>query len=194
MQQEVYFIISNLIGAVGILGAIVALLIARRKIKSSREASEQEKMSFSTLFKLKMEDRLNLCLTIVFGMIMLFTIIALPFIVNPTDLKEAWILVGLVGILGLGTPYTFITLIVIFRSELIEMKTIYPEGEPLIGWFNFGLLLLALSLPLVCMALMVVLRKEISNVKNWKKILLIIFLVSVLSMWFFLSIWSYQIR
>lgn len=194
LQQEVYFIISNLIGAVGILGAIVAFLIARRKIKSERKLAEQEKISFAVFLKIKMKNKLNLSLGIIYVIIMLFTITALPFIVNPTDLKEAWILVGLVGILGLGTPYTFITLIVILRIEIIEMKTIYPEGEPLIGWFNFGLLLLALSLPLVCMALMIVLREQISGMRKWKKILLIIFLVSILSMWFFLSIWSYQVR
>jgi hypothetical protein len=194
LQQEIYFIISNLIGAVGILGAIVALLITRRKIQSVRESSEQEKISFTSLLKLKMKSKLNLSLTIIYIVVMLFTFTALPFIVNPTDLKESWILVGLVGILGLGTPYTFITIIVIFRLEIIEMKTIYPEGEPLLGWFNFGMLLLAISLPLVCMALMIVLREEISDMKKWKKILLILFLVSVLSMWFLLSIWSYQIR
>ncbi|NPD89944.1 MAG: hypothetical protein HGN29_14625 [Asgard group archaeon] len=193
MQQEIYFIISNLIGAVGILGAIVAYLITKRKIDSVRLTEEQEKVSFSSLLKMKMKDKLNLSLTTTYVIIMLFTIIVLPFLVNPTDLKEAWILVGLFGILGLGIPYTFITLIIIFRSEIVEMKTIYPEGEPLFGWFNFGLLLLAFSLPLVCMALMLILRKEIRAMKLWKKIFLSLFLVSILSMWFFLSIWSYHV-
>jgi hypothetical protein len=194
LQQEVYLIISNLIGAVGILGAIVAYLIARRRIESIRPSEEQERVSFSARFRSKMKNKLNLSLAIIYVVIMLFTIIALPFIVNPTDLREAWILVGLLGILGLGTPYTFITLIIIFRLELVEIKTIFPEGEPLFGWFNLGLLLLALSLPLVCMTLMIVLREEIFDMRNWKKISLFIFLVSVLSMWIFLSIWSYQIR
>ncbi|MCG3219929.1 MAG: hypothetical protein H7641_00985 [Candidatus Heimdallarchaeota archaeon] len=193
MQQEVYFIISNLIGAVGIIGAIVAYLIAKRKIDSGRLTEEQEETGLLALLKIKMKSKLNLSLIIAYIVIMLFTIIALPFIVNPTDLQKAWILVGLVGILGLGTPYTFITLIVIFRSEIVGMKTIYPEGEPLLGWFNFSLLLLALSLPLVCMALMLVLRNEIADMKLWKKIFLSLFLVSILSMWIFLSIWSYQV-
>lgn len=193
MQQEVYFIISNLIGVVGILGAVVAYLIAKRKIDSVRLSEAQAEVSFSDLLKTKMKDKFNLNLVIIYAIVMLFTIIVLPFIVNPTDLKEAWILVGLYGILGLGTPYTFITLIIIFRSEIIEMKTIYPEGEPLFGWFNFGLLLLAFSLPLVCMALMLVLRKETARMKLWKRIFLSLFLVSILSMWFFLSIWSYQV-
>ncbi|MHA1954456.1 MAG: hypothetical protein ACW96U_10985, partial [Candidatus Heimdallarchaeaceae archaeon] len=129
LPENVYFIISNLIGAVGILGGIVAYLIAKRKINSVGQIKEQD-VGFSVLLKTKMKDKLNLSLVITYVIVMLFAIIVLPFIVNPTDLKEAWILVGLLGILGLGTPYTFITFIVIFRSEIVEMKTIYPEGEP----------------------------------------------------------------
>ncbi|MHA2309254.1 MAG: hypothetical protein ACXABJ_08250 [Candidatus Heimdallarchaeaceae archaeon] len=192
LPENVYFIISNLIGAVGILGGIVAYLIAKRKINSVGQIKEQD-VGFSVLLKTKMKDKLNLSLVITYVIVMLFAIIVLPFIVNPTDLKEAWILVGLLGILGLGTPYTFITFIVIFRSEIVEMKTIYPEGEPIFGWFNLGMLLLAFSLPLVCMVLMLVLRKEMGEMKLWKKILLSLFLVSILSMWFFLAIWSYQV-
>ncbi|MCK4771057.1 MAG: hypothetical protein KAT02_12000 [Candidatus Heimdallarchaeota archaeon] len=192
-QENIYFIISNLIGVGGILGAIVAYLIAKRKIDSVGLIKEQDDVRISFLLKTKMKDKLNLSLVVTYVIVMLFTIIVLPFIVNPTNLREAWILVGLLGILGLGTPYTFITVIVIFRSEIVEMKTIYPEGEPIFGWFNFGMLLLALCLPLVCMALILVLRKEIGRMKLWKKIFLSLFLVSILSMWFFLAIWSYQV-
>ena len=176
------------------MGALVAYLIAKIKINSIKETVEEEKANFPTLLRFKMKDKLNLSLAVTYVVVMFFTLVPLPFIVNPTNLQEAWILVGLYGILGLGTPYIFITLIVIFRSDLIEMKTIYPDGEPLFGWFNFGILLLALTLPLVCMTLMIILRDTMNEMKLWKKILIWIFLVSVLSTWLFISIWSYRIR
>jgi hypothetical protein len=194
LQQDLYFIFSNIVGAAGIIGAIVAYLIAKRKIDSIKGPDKEESIMFSNLLKAKMKDGLNLSLAIVYIIIMIFTLVALPFIINPDNLREAWILVGSYGILGLGTPYTFITLIVIFRSELVEMKTIFPKGEPLISWFNYGLLLLALTLPLVWMTLMIVLRKTMTKMKLWKKILLLFFLVSILSTWLFISIWSYRIR
>jgi len=193
LQLDIYQIISNVIGAVGILGAIVTYLIARKRINESQLRVEKEKIDFWRRFKEKLSKKSNLVLFISYIVIMLFTIVALPFIVNPMDLVEAWILVGLFGLLGLGTPYTFITLTIIFKEEVIEIKRSYPTGEPIISWFNFGLLLLVLCLPLVCMVLMIILRKEINQMKIVRKIILSTFLICILSTWVFLSIWSYQI-
>ncbi len=163
------------------------------RIRESQLSVEKEKFNFWKSLKEKLVIRSNLIQFICYIAIMLFTIIALPFIVNPNDLIEAWTLVGLFGLLGLGTPYTFITLILIFKEEVIELKRSYPSGEPIFSWFNFSLLLLALCLPLVCIVLMIVLRKEIKQMKIVRKIILSIFFVCVLSTWVFLSIWSYQI-
>lgn len=193
MQLDIYQLISIFVGTAGILGAIVTYLIVRKRIHDSQMVIEKEQISFWKIIKEKLKVRTNLILLICYVVIMLFTVIALPFIVNPDDLVEAWILVGLFGILGLGTPYTFITLIVIFKEEIVEMKRSYPVREPLLSWFNFSLLLLALCLPLVCMALMIVLRKEIKQLKIVGKIILSTFLICILTTWMFLSIWSYQI-
>ena len=193
LQLEIYQIISNVIGAVGILGAIVAYLIVRKRIKDSQKYDEKEKISFRSRLNRKLHTRTNLVLFSVYLTIMFFTIIALPFIVNPNNLTEAWILVGLFGLLGLGTPFTFIIFIIIFRDEVLELKQSYPSGEPLISWFNFGLLLLAICLPLACITLMIILRKEIVEMKILRKAFLSIFFICILTAWIFLSIWSYQI-
>ena len=193
MQLDIYQIISIVIGAVGILGAIITFLIAKKRINESQIGIDKEKFEFWNLLKEKLTIRSKLILFTSYIIIILFTVIALPFIVNTNDLIEAWILVGLFGLLGLGTPYTFITLIIIFREEVVEMKQSYPSNEPILSWFNLGLFLLTLCLPLVCMALMIVLRKQIKQMKLVRKILLSIFLICVLSAWIFLSIWSYQI-
>lgn len=182
-RKLIYYIISIVIGVVGIIGAITVYLLARKKL---REEKSKEDLSPHISFKEKLKNKLNLSLVIIYSLIMLFTVTALPFIVYPNDLADAWIQIGLFGLLGLGTPFTVIILIIIYNQEVKEMKDVY-SFQPIFSWFNFGLLILGLSLPLVCLSLIVLFRKEINW---WKKTLLIIFLLGVLIMWIYLSIWS----
>ncbi|HUT81857.1 MAG TPA: hypothetical protein VMZ29_11695 [Candidatus Bathyarchaeia archaeon] len=183
-RELVYYIISIVIGIVGIIGATTVYLLAKRKLREVK--SDEEIISLKVTFKEKMKNKLNLSLAIIYVIIMIFTVTALPFIVYPNDLADAWIQIGLFGLLGLGTPFTVILLIIIFNQEVKEMKDVYSP-KPFFSWFNFGLLILGLSLPLVCLALITLFRKELNW---WKKTLLIIFLFGVLIMWIYLSIWS----
>ncbi|NPE08846.1 MAG: hypothetical protein GNW80_11250 [Asgard group archaeon] len=185
-RQVIYYVISGVIGAVGIIGALSVYFLTKKKwFDYQIRKDESERSGVSFIEKLKV--RSNLILFVVFLVVILFTITALPFIISPDNLRDIWIQIGLFGLLGLGTPAAVIILIIIYREELLEFGTIYSEEEPLVSWFNFGLVILGISLPFVCLALITLYRKQISK---WKQLLFVVLMLGIIAMWFTLAIWS----
>jgi hypothetical protein len=185
-RQLIYYIISGVIGAVGIIGALCVYLLIRIKWREYK-AREKVVSRPDSRFKEKLKVRSNLILFIIYLFIMVFTVTALPFIVSPNDLADIWVQIGLFGLLGLGTPLTVIVLIIIYRQELTEFGIICSEEEPILSWFNFGLVVMGISLPFACLALIILYRKQISK---WKQLIYVILMLGVLAMWFTLAIWS----
>lgn len=185
-RQVIYYIISGVIGVVGIIGAISVYFLTKKKWNDYQD-NKNETDRISASFKEKLKVRSNLILFVVFLVVILFTVTALPFIISPDNLRDIWIQIGLFGLLGLGTPTAVIILIIIYREELLEFGTNYSEEEPLVSWFNFGLVILGISLPFACLALIILFRKQISK---WKQLLFVVLMLAILAMWFILAIWS----
>ncbi|NHJ33173.1 MAG: hypothetical protein FK732_09940 [Asgard group archaeon] len=185
-RQVIYYIISGVIGAVGIIGAICVYFLTKKKW-TEYQVNKSEEERIDARFKAKLKVRSNQILFAFYLLIMVFTVTALPFIIDPNNLADIWIQIGLFGLLGLGTPFTVIVLIIIYRQELMEFGIIYSEEEPLISWFNFGLVILGISLPFACLALVALYRKQISK---WKQLLFVVLMLGVLAMWFTLAIWA----
>lgn len=185
-RQVIYYIISGVIGAVGIIGALSVYFLTKKKW-NDYQVNKNETERIGTRFRDKLEVKSNLVLFVVFLFVILFTVTALPFIINPNDLRDIWIQIGLFGLLGLGTPTAVIILIIIYREELLEFGIIYSEEEPLVSWFNFGLVILGISLPFACLALITLYRKQISK---RKQLLFVILLLAIIAMWFTLAIWA----
>lgn len=188
-RQIIYYIISGVIGAVGIIGALSVYFLTKNKW-NNYQANRSEAERTGTSFKEKLKMRSNLVLFVVFLFVILFTVTALPFIISPDNLRDIWIQIGLFGLLGLGTPVVVIILIIIYREELMEFGTIYSEEEPVVSWFNFGLVVLGISLPFVCLALITLYRKQISK---WKQLLFVVLMLGIIAMWFILAIWSTKV-
>lgn len=185
-RQVIYYIISGVIGAVGIIGALSVYFLTKKKW-NDYQVNKNETERIGTRFRDKLEVKSNLVLFVIFLFVILFTVTALPFIINPNDLRDIWIQIGLFGLLGLGTPTAVIILIIIYREELLEFGIIYSEEEPLVSWFNFGLVILGISLPFACLALITLYRKQISK---WKQLLFVILLLAIIAIWFTLAIWA----
>ena len=185
-RQVIYYIISGVIGAVGIIGALSVYFLTKKKWNEYQAVkSVEERIDAS--FKVKLNVRSNRILFAIFLFVIVFTVTALPFIISPDNLADIWIQIGLFGLLGLGTPFAVIVLIIIYRKELLEFGTIYSEEELLVSWFNFGLVVLGISLPFVCLALITLYRKQISK---WKQLLFVVLMLGVIAMWFTLAIWA----
>ncbi|NHJ39605.1 MAG: hypothetical protein FK731_06180 [Asgard group archaeon] len=185
-RQLVYYLISGIIGAAGIIGVGSVYFLIRKKWSDYQDnLSEEER--YKVRFKEKLKVKLNLALFVILLIVIVFVVTALPFIVSPNDLRDIWTKIGLFGLLGLGTPATVIVFIIIYRQELMEIRSIYSAEEPLNKWYNFGLVILGITLPLVCLTLITLYRKHISN---WKKILFVVLMLGVLAMWLTLAIWS----
>lgn len=185
-RQVIYYIISGVIGAVGIIGAISVYFLTKKKWNDYQD-NKNETDRIGASFKEKLNVKSNLILIVVFLIVILFTVTALPFIISPDNLRDIWIQIGLFGLLGLGTPTAVIILIIIYREELLEFGTNYSEEEPIVSWFNFGLVILGISLPFACLALIILFRKQISK---WKQLLFVVLMLAILTMWFILAIWS----
>ncbi|MCK5297480.1 MAG: hypothetical protein KAJ76_01150, partial [Candidatus Heimdallarchaeota archaeon] len=139
-REVIYYITSGVIGAAGIIGALSVYFLTKKKWNDYQ--AKKNEVKTGTSFKEKLNVRPNRILFAVYVFIISFTVTALPFIISPDNLADIWIQIGLFGLLGLGTPFTVIILIIIYREELLEFGTIYSEEEPLISWFNFGLVFL----------------------------------------------------
>ncbi|TET28544.1 MAG: hypothetical protein E3J70_09285 [Candidatus Heimdallarchaeota archaeon] len=185
-RQVIYYIISGVIGAVGIIGALSVYFLTKKKwMEYQADKSVEERTSAS--FKEKLNVRSNRILFAFFLFVIVFTVTALPYIISPDNLADIWIQIGLFGLLGLGTPFAVIVLIVIYRDELKEFGVFLSKEEPLLSWFNFGLIILGISIPFVCLALITLYRKQISK---WKQLLFVVLLLGIIAMWFTLAIWA----
>ena len=188
-RQVIYYITSGVIGAAGIIGAISVYFLTKKKW-NDYQANKIETERTGASFKEKLNVRPNRILFAVYLFIITFTVTALPFIISPDNLRDIWIQIGLFGLLGLGTPTAVIILIIIYREELLEFGTIYSEEEPLVSWFNFGLVVLGVLLPFVCLALITLFRKQISL---WKKLLFVVLMLGIITSWFILAIWATKV-
>ncbi len=185
-RQVIYYIISGVIGAVGVIGALSLYFLTKKKwIEYQADKSVEERIDASFKEKLNVRSNRILFAFLLFGIV--FTVTALPFIISPDNLADIWIQIGLFGLLGLGTPFTVIILIIIYRVELKEFGVCLSKEEPLLSWFNFELVILGISLPFVCLALITLYRKQISK---WKQLLFVVLLLGIIAMWFTLAIWA----
>ena len=187
-REVIYYITSGVIGAAGIIGALSVYFLTKKKWNDYQ--AKKNEVKTGTSFKEKLNVRPNRILFAVYVFIIFFTVTALPFIISPDNLADIWIQIGLFGLLGLGTPFTVIILIIFYREELLEFGTIYSEEEPLISWFNFGLVVLGVLLPFVCLALIALFRKQISL---WKKLLFVVLMLGIITSWFILAIWATKV-
>jgi hypothetical protein len=191
--MDFHQIFAIIIAFGGITDGIIEYLLAKMSIQRSRIISENEKFNFWKRFKEKLTNKGNFILTVSFSGSVLFALTALPFIVNPSDLIETWIRVGLFGVLGLGIPVAGVLLAIIFKEEIVEIKQTYSYEEPIISLFNYLIFLHVVIYPLLCLIIMIILRKEIRHIKVVTQILLGILFIGILAMWISISVCSYHV-